>query len=142
MKRDNDSASAQHTKGGLYAPNALYMMDLNPKEIAIYTYLLYCEERKTYSCYPSYRTIAKALKLSRKTVAKYVHRLEDKKLISIKRTHMNAKDGAVLNGTLLYHINPVSWAMNDYYERRMQESLAEQKRSVLRKKLARPLHKE
>ena len=67
-------------------------------------------------------------------MANHIHVLEEKNLISIKHTHMNARDGAVLNGTLEYHINPISWALRDYYERKLRESEAAQRRNILRKK--------
>ena len=41
-------------------------------EIAVYNYLLRCEDRRTYQCHPSYRTIGRAVQLSENTVRKYV----------------------------------------------------------------------
>lgn len=41
-------------------PNAIFSLNLSPGEIAVYSYLLYCEDRKTYQCYPSYKTIGRA----------------------------------------------------------------------------------
>ena len=32
-------------------PNAIFSLNLCPGEIAVYSYLLYCEDRKTYQCY-------------------------------------------------------------------------------------------
>lgn len=135
MTDTNSNVVTLEERGGFTCvPNAIYMMGLSVKEIAIYCYLLCCEDRTDYTCYPTLRAIGKAVNLSRKTVWKYVHMLEEKKLIFIQHTHMNTKDGAVLNGTLLYHINPISWALNDYYERKLRESEAEQRRNNLRKK--------
>ena len=31
-------------------PNAIFSLNLCPGEIAAYSYLLYCEDRKTYQC--------------------------------------------------------------------------------------------
>ena len=42
-------------------PNEIFSLNLCPGEIAVYSYLLYCEDRKTYQCYPSYRTIGRAV---------------------------------------------------------------------------------
>ena len=44
-------------------PNQIIQLDLNATALAIYFYLRYIEDRKTYQCYPSYRTIGKALKI-------------------------------------------------------------------------------
>ena len=63
-------------------PNAIMQLDLSPLARLIYFYLVYIEDRKTYQCYPSYKTIGKALNIASKTtVAKYVRELEDKCLI-------------------------------------------------------------
>ena len=69
-------------------PNEIFNMDLCAGEIALYSYLMRMEDRKTYSCYPSFKTIGKALKMSRNTVMKYVHSLEEKGMIhqSIQQT--------------------------------------------------------
>lgn len=31
-------------------PSAIFSLNLCPGEIAVYSYLLYCEDRKTYQC--------------------------------------------------------------------------------------------
>ncbi len=60
-------------------PNSIMQLDLSPMARLIYFYLVYIEDRKTYQCYPSYRTIGKALKIeSKTTVAKYVRELDAK----------------------------------------------------------------
>ena len=53
-------------------PNEIFCLGLDSGEIAVYVYLMSCEDRETYQCYPSYNTIGKALKMSKKTVMKYV----------------------------------------------------------------------
>ena len=53
-------------------PKVLCQLGLSPGEIAVYSFLMYCENRTTYQCYPSYRTIGEAVGMSRNTVAKYV----------------------------------------------------------------------
>lgn len=37
-------------------PKVICQLGLSPGEIAVYSFLLFCEDRKTYQCYPSYRT--------------------------------------------------------------------------------------
>ncbi len=41
--------------------NVIFSLGLSPGEIAVYSYLPYCEDRKTYQCYPSYKTIGQAV---------------------------------------------------------------------------------
>ena len=42
-------------------PNELFILGLNAGEISVYSYLLYLENRKTFQCWPSYKTIGKAV---------------------------------------------------------------------------------
>lgn len=81
-------------------PNELFSLELNSAEISIYAYLLYCEDRKTHQCWPSYKTISKAVNLSLKTVKKYVTELVDKGLISTENTTVITKKGIKRNGNL------------------------------------------
>ena len=59
-------------------PNEIFSLGLSFGEIAVYAYLMYCEDRQTYQCYPSYKTIGEAIDMSRNTVAKYVKDLDGK----------------------------------------------------------------
>ena len=102
-------------------PNEIFTLDLSAGELAIYLYLLYCEDRKTYQCYPSYATIARATQLSRNTVRKYVEMLVQKKLIETERTRITTKDGRRHNGSLLYTILPIKGAVDYYFEQKMFE---------------------
>ena len=45
-------------------PNEIFCLDLSAGEIAVYAYLMYCEDRKTFQCHPSYKTIGTAVGLS------------------------------------------------------------------------------
>jgi len=38
-------------------PNEIFSLGLSTGEIATYAYLMRCEDRETYQCYPSYETI-------------------------------------------------------------------------------------
>mgnify|MGYP002556422873 FL=1 len=90
------------------------------------------EDRKTYQCYPSYKTIGKALKIKSKgTVAKYVRELEDKCLIYTEPTEVILKDGKKRNGNLKYTIRPIQDALEHFYHEQMQENaLAMQREKV------------
>ena len=62
-------------------PNEIFNMDLTAEEIALYAFLMRMEDRKTFTCYPAFKTIGKALKMgSKNTVMKYVRLLEEKEL--------------------------------------------------------------
>ena len=75
-------------------PNEIFNMDLSSGEIALYAFLMRMEDRKTYSCYPSFKTIGNALRMSKNTVMKYVRLLEEKELIKTERTIVEHHDGS------------------------------------------------
>lgn len=101
-------------------PNEIFCLGLSYGEIAVYSYLLYRENRKTFQCYPSYRSIGKALNMSRNTVCKYIRQLEEKELISTEQTNIFTKDGKKLNGNLLYTILPIEQAKKYFYDRQLE----------------------
>jgi len=87
-------------------------LGLTSSELAVYSYLLYCEDRETYQCYPSYKKIGQATSLSQNTVAKCVQALEDRGFITTEPTKISAANGTPRNGTLLYTIRPIQSAMD------------------------------
>ena len=113
-KRDSD-------KNYFKVPNEVFHIGLSYPEISIYCYLLSIEDRETYQCYPSYKTIGKALGMSENTVSKYVRSLEEKGLIRTEPTMVRSKDGRPLNGNLLYTIRPIQAAIELFYERQFQQ---------------------
>ena len=101
--------------------NYVMQLDISATALAIYFYLMYIEDRKTYQCYPSYKTIGKALKIKSKgTVAKYVRELEDKCLIYTEPTEVIPKDGKKRNGNLKYTIRPIQDAIEHYHYEQMK----------------------
>lgn len=88
-------------------PNEIFSMGLSAEEIAVYAYLMYRENRKSFQCWPSFSTIGKALKMSRNTVRKYVRQLEDKGFILTEHTTVRTQRGERRNGTLLYKLRPM-----------------------------------
>lgn len=102
-------------------PNELYHLGLVAGEIAIYGYLLSIEDRETYQCWPSYKTIGKAVKMSPNTVRKYVAGLEEKRLLTTQPTTIRTKDGRVRNGNLLYTIRPIQEAVDLFHERQLAQ---------------------
>ena len=116
-------------------PNEIFHLDLSDGAILVYTFLMYCEDRKTYQCHPSYATIGKAIKRSENSVAKYVRELEEKRLIYTEPTEVTLKDGRRHNGTLLYTIRPIAEAVEYGYEQQMMRIQAEFHRQKVQQKL-------
>lgn len=102
-------------------PNELFSLELNSAEISIYAYLLYCEDRKTHQCWPSYKTISKAVGLSLKTVKKYVTELVEKGLISTENTTVITKKGIKRNGSLRYTIRPIQEAVELHEQQKLRQ---------------------
>ena len=118
-------------------PKVLCQLGLSPGEIAVYSFLMYCENRTTYQCYPSYRTIGEAVGMSRNTVCKYVRSLEEKSLIHTERTTITLKDGRKGNGSLLYTILPVEQAVEQFNRQQLAKAEAAAERRRIQEKLAR-----
>ena len=117
-------------------PNEVFCLDLDSKEISIYAYLLRCEDRRTYQCHPSYRTIGKAVQLSENTVRKYVAGLEEKGLIHTEPSTITTKDGRVRNGSLIYTIRPIQEALEQNYQRQFLQAERDMERERAEKRLA------
>ena len=78
-------------------PNEIFSLGLSSSTLAVYSYLLYCEDRKTYQCYPSCHSIGKAVHMSVNTVRKYVAELEGRGLIiSVSKQYVRNPSGEVM----------------------------------------------
>lgn len=117
-------------------PNEVFNLGLSSHEIAVYNYLLRCEDRRTHQCHPSYRTIGKAVQLSENTVRKYVAGLEEKGLIHTEPSTITTKDGRVRNGSLIYNIRPIQEAMEQNYQRQFRQAEESVERARVQKRLA------
>ena len=113
-------------------PNDIFMLGLCPGELAVYAYLRRCENRKTHQCWPSYKTIGKAVDMSENTVSKYIGKLVDKGLISVEYTSVITRSGKKRNGNLLYTILPIE----DVIDRCIQRKLDELELATMRAKYA------
>ena len=102
-------------------PNEIFLLGLSPGALAVYSYLLCCENRKTYQCWPSYKTIGRAVRMSANTVRKYVCELEERQLISTESTTVTTRDGLKRNGNLLYTIRPIQLALDQFYEQQLTQ---------------------
>lgn len=108
-------------------PFSVFGLDLSVGELAVYGYLLYREDRESYECWPSYRTIGAALCMSRNTVMKYVHRLEEKDFIMTEPTQVKRSDGFKWNGNLKYRVRPIQSIVKRWNEKQAEKAKREQK---------------
>ncbi len=115
-------------------PNEIFNLGLRAGEIALYAFLLKCEDRKTFKCWPSYRTISGALNISKNTVKKYVESLYEKQLIDIEYTQIIRRDGKKLNGNLKYTILPIKTAINYDLEKQFERNALAIKKAEAEKK--------
>ena len=113
-------------------PNDIFMLGLCPGELAVYAYLRRCENRKTHQCWPSYKTIGKAVSMSENTVSKYIGKLVNKGLIRAKYTSIITRTGMKRNGNLMYTILPIE----DVIDRCIQRKLDELELATMRAKYA------
>ena len=92
-------------------PKEIFSLDLSAAEIAIYAYLLFCEDRQTFQCWPSYRKIGEAVWLSQNTIRKHIRSLEERSLLVTEPTMVTTKDGCKRNGNLRFTIRPIRAAL-------------------------------
>lgn len=102
-------------------PDDIFSFGLEAGAIAVYSYLLRCEDRKTHQCWPSYNTIGAAVNLSKNTVKKNVAELERRCFISTEPTTVILQNGRKQNGNLRYTIRPIQDARDHFYEQQMQK---------------------
>lgn len=117
-------------------PNEIFCLGLSSGEIAVYAYLIYCEDRKTFQCHPSYKTIGKAVGMSKNTVKKYVDSLIEKQLITAEPTSVITQKGEKRNGNLRYTIRPIAEAIEQYYEQQLIRLHEETRRQAALEKLS------
>ena len=117
-------------------PNEIFCLGLSSGEIAVYAYLLRCENRKTFQCHPSYKTIGKAVGMSKNTVRKHVDGLTKKRLITTEPTSVYTQKGEKRNGNLLYTVCPIENATAYHNEQQMIRLESEMRRQAALKKLA------
>ena len=63
-------------------PNELFLLGLSAGELAVYSFLKRCENRRTHQCWPSVKTIGEAVGMSENTVRKYIRRLENRGMVT------------------------------------------------------------
>ena len=108
-------------RDGFFLPNELFQLGLDYGELAVYSFLKRCENRKTHQCWPSYRTIGQAVGMSENTVRKYTLCLEERGLISTEQTEITTKAGQKRNGNLLYTLRPIQEVIDEHYDRQLEQ---------------------
>lgn len=117
-------------------PNEIFSLDLCAGELAVYFYLMRCEDRRTYQCHPSYTTIGTAVGLSKRTVQKYVTSLEEKCLIYTEPTTVRREKYGRSNGSLCYTIRPIRDALAHYGAELMARNEMENERRCVQSLLS------
>ena len=102
-------------------PNEIFLVRLNPGELAVYSFLKRCENRKTHQCWPSYKAIGQAVRMSENTVRKYTLCLEERGLISTEPTEITTRAGQKRNGNLLYTLRPIQEVIDEHYDRQLEQ---------------------
>lgn len=101
--------------------NEIFLWGLNSGAFAVYSFLRRCEDRKTHQCWPSIKTIGKAVNMSENTVRKYIRQLEERGIIATEPTEVITKAGEKRNGNLLFTLRPIQEVIDEYYARQMDE---------------------
>ena len=102
-------------------PNEIFLLGLNAGELAVYSFLRRCENRKTHQCWPSVKTIGQAVRMSENTVRKYIRQLEERGLITTEPTEVLTKSCGRRNGNLLFTLRPIQEVIDQYYDRQLEE---------------------
>ena len=77
-------------------PNEIFLLGLSSGELAVYSFLKRCENRKTHQCWPSYR-------------------------ISTEPTEITTRAGQKRNGNLLYTLRPIQEVIDEHYDRQLEQ---------------------
>ena len=112
-------------------PNEVFLLGLSAGELAVYSFLTRCENRKTHQCWPSIRTIGEAVRMSENTVRKYIRQLEERGLITTEPTEVITKSSGRRNGNLLFTLRPIGEVIDDHYASQLaQLDLAAERQRV------------
>ena len=114
---------SKYSGGGNFfsLPNEVFLLGLSAGELAVYSFLKRCENRKTHQCWPSIKTIGQAVGMSENTVRKYIRRLEERGLITTEPTEVITKSSGRRNGNLLFILRPIQEVINQYYDHQMEQ---------------------
>ena len=102
-------------------PNEMFLLGLSAGELAVYSFLKRCENRKTHQCWPSIKTIGQAVGMSENTTRKYIRRLEERGLLSAEPTTVLTKTSEKRNGNLRFTLLPMQEVIDQHYDRQLEE---------------------
>ena len=103
-------------------PKEIFSLGLSAAEIAIYAYLLFCEDRQTFQCWPSYRKIGEAVGLSPNTIRKHIRSLEERELLVTEPTMVdNERWKNAQRQSAIFTIRPIQAVLQQDYDRQMQK---------------------
>lgn len=102
-------------------PNEIFLLGLSSGELAVYSYLKRCENRRTHQCWPSVKTIGRSVGMSENTVRKYIRQLEERGLMSTEPTEITTRAGQKRNGNLLYTLRPIQEVIDEHYDRQLDQ---------------------
>ena len=102
-------------------PNEVFLLGLSAGELAVYSFLKRCENRKTHQCWPSIKTIGQAVRMSENTVRKYIRQLEERGLITTEPTEVIIKHSGRRNGNLLFTLRPIHEVIDQHYANQLEE---------------------
>lgn len=111
-------------------PDEVFHLGIGHGALAVYAYLLCCEDRRTHQCHPSYNTISSAVGLAVNTVMKHINKLAERRFITVERTTYMDVNGMKWNGNNLYTILPIQQAAEAFYQRqldRLEQEAAQQR---------------
>ena len=102
-------------------PSEVFLLGMSAGELAVYSFLKRCENRKTHQCWPSIKTIGQAVRMSENTVRKYIRQLEERGLITTEPTEVLTKSSGRRNGNLLFTLRPIGEVTDDHYASQLEE---------------------
>ena len=102
-------------------PNEVFLLGMSAGELSVYSYLKRCENRKTHQCWPSYKAIGQAVRMSENTVRKYIRQLEERVLIVTEPTEVITKHSGRRNGNLLFTLRPIQEVIDQHYACQLEE---------------------
>lgn len=108
-------------RDGFFLPNEVFHLGLDYGELAVYSFLKRCENRKTHQCWPSIKAIGKAVGMSENTVRKYIRQLEERELIATESTEVVTRSSGRRNGNLLFTLRPIREVINDRYSHQLEQ---------------------
>lgn len=102
-------------------PNEIFLLVLLSGVLAVYSYLLCCENRKSYQCRHGHKTIGQAVRMSENTVREYIRQLEEQGLITTESAEVITRTGMKRNGNLRYIIRLFQEVIDKHYDRQLNK---------------------